>query len=534
VRVRLLGPIEVVDDDRVVALPAAKERSLVAALGLAAGHDVPTDQLISALWGEEPPAAARKTLQTYVWNLRQALGSGAVVTTPTGYRMDVGADDVDVHAFRRSTREGDSAMRRGEVTRARELLTGALALWRGPALPGVAGHTGLAAEAARLEEEHLSALEARIDADLADGCDHELVGELEALLAEHPLRERLWGQLMLALYRSGRQADALRAYQRARDVLLEELGLEPGGGLRRIEAAVLNHEAGPGAEVTSARDAVRPTPVGYATAADGVAVAHQAAGHGPPDVVAIPGYVHHLDIWWNAPTDRLVRRLTSMGRLVVLDKRGMGLSDRPESIDLEGWTSDALAVLDHLGIAAAVVLGVGDGSLSAIHLAAHHPDRVRALVLHNPTARHLADEGYEVGLAAEVVEPWVANLERGWGTGVALSTAAPSLSADPTVRAYWARYQRLSASPAGAMRTLRTALEADVRDLLPAVRCPTLVVHATRDVLVPVAQGRYVAEHIAGAELVELDSDVHLICVSDVLEQIADHVERFLRGLPGA
>ena len=122
------------------------------------------------------------------------------------------------------------------------LLTEAVALWRGDPFPGVAPHSGLANQAVRLKEEYLSALEARIGADLAAGCHGELVPELEALVREHPYREKLWGSLMLALYRSGRQADALDAYQRVRELLLEELGLEPGGELRRIEAAVLNHD----------------------------------------------------------------------------------------------------------------------------------------------------------------------------------------------------------------------------------------------------------------------------------------------------
>ncbi len=532
-RVRLLGPVEVDGaDGSPVELPAAKERSLVAALALCPGAEVATGSLIAALWGDEPPAAARKTLQTYVWNLRQALGSESIATAPAGYRLAIAAGDVDVQEFRRLTRAGDLAMREGRVAEARALLIGAEALWRGPALAGVASHTGLASEATRLEEERLSALEARIAADLAVGHVGHLVGELEALVAEHPLRERLWADLMLALYRSGRQADALRAYQRARAVLLDELGLEPGGELRRLEAAILSHDPSADGDdipaALSATEPVRRSPVRYATTADGVAIAYQEAGAGPCAILAVPGFVHHLDIWWNAPTDALVRRLTSMGRLIVFDTRGMGLSDRPDVIDLDGWALDALAVLDAVGLERAVVLGIDDGALTAVRLASQHPDRVEALVLHHPTARHVVADDYAAGVDADVVESWVQNLERRWGTGVAISTAAPSLAADPAVRSYWARYQRLSASPTAAIRALRTALAADIRHLLAGVRAPTLVVHAERNRLVPLAQGLYVADGIAGAELVVLDSDVHLICVSDVLDQIADHIEDFL------
>lgn len=536
VRVRLLGPVEIESDDgQLHVLGAAKERSLVAALALAGGAVVSTDALIWSLWGEDPPEAARKTLQTYVWNLRQVVGSERVLTDPVGYRLVVEGDDVDVHRFRSLVRAGDDALRDGAVSDARSLLAAALTLWRDEPFTGVARHTGLAGEAVRLEQERLAALEARIAADLAGGLHHELVGELEQLVRQHPLRERLWGHLMVALYRNGRQADALAAYQRVRRILLDELGLEPGGELRRLEAAVLCHELPPPADDCSpgARsfDAVRPSPVRYARTADGVSIAYQVAGSGPVDILSIPGYVHHLDIWWNAPTDRLVRTLTSNGRLVVFDKRGIGLSDRPEAVDVDGWTLDALAVLDAVGVERAVLFGVAAGALTALQLAARHPERVAGIILFGGYARHETGPGYDVGHPPEVIDAYVRHVGAKWGTGVALSSAAPSLAHDPTVRAYWARYQRLSASPSAAMRYLLASSRTDVRWALPEVRVPTLVVHAERDQLVPVAMGRYVADHIAGAEFVALDSDIHLICVSDVLDELAAHMRRFVDRL---
>lgn len=536
-RVRLLGSVEVESDDgRLVVLGAAKERSLVAALALAGGRAVATDSLIWALWGDDPPAAARKTLQTYVWNLRQALGPDSVVTEPAGYRLRIGPGDVDIDRFRALVGEGDDALRKGEVARARRLLSEGLELWRDEPFTGVAQHTGLAAETARLQQERLSALETRIAADLAAARHHQLVGELEMLVQQHPFQERLWGHLMVALYRCGRQAEALAAYQRVRQLLREELGLEPGGDLRRIEEAVLRHElpaAGNDPGESAPTHDVRRSPVRYACTSDGMHIAYQVAGDGSPVILSIPGYIHHLDIWWNAPTDTLVRMLTGLGRLVVFDKRGLGLSDRPEEVSLGGWSQDALAVLDASGIQQAVVLGVSDGALTAIQLAAAYPERIQALVIFGGYARQLHAPDYPIGHDPALVEAYARHLEQGWGSGVALSSAAPSLAHDPAVRAYWARYQALSASPAAAMRYLRASVEADVRDLLGQVRVPTLVVHAQRDLLVPVAQGRYIADHIAGAEFVALDSDIHLLCVSDVLDQLAEHIASFLgrRGL---
>ncbi|MBK5305755.1 MAG: alpha/beta fold hydrolase, partial [Frankiaceae bacterium] len=395
-QVRLLGTVEAEADDGLPrTLNAAKERSLVAALALAGGSVVTTEALIWSLWGEDPPRAARKTLQTYVWNLRQAFGSARVITDTFGYRLAVAPDDVDVHRFRALVRAGDEARRAGDTGSARATLHEALALWRGDAFTGVAQHTGLAAEAVRLEQERLAAVEARISSDLLAGMHGELVTELELLVDLHPFRERLWGHLMVALYRCGRQADALAAFQRARSVLRDELGLEPGGDLQRLEAAVLSHELGSALDTVA--ESCRPSPVRYARTSDGFSIAYQVAGTGPLDVLSIPGYIHHLDIWWNAPTDRLVRTLTAMGRLLVFDKRGIGLSDRPEEVGPDGWARDALAVLDAAGSERAVLFGVSGGSLTALQLAAQHPERVRALVIFDGFARQLAAPGYDIG-----------------------------------------------------------------------------------------------------------------------------------------
>jgi DNA-binding SARP family transcriptional activator/pimeloyl-ACP methyl ester carboxylesterase len=518
-------------------LGAAKERSLLAALALNPGAVVPTDLLIAALWGENPPAAARKTLQTYVWNLRQSLGTEAIATEPPGYALRIAPDDVDVVRFRALVRDGEAAMGTGDAATASAVLGEAMALWRGEPLSGVAPHTGLAGEAVRLKEEYLSALETRISADLAAGRHGDLVGELEALIHDHPYRERLWGYLMVAQYRCGRQVDALATYQRARELLVEELGLEPGGELRRIEEAILNHDASlaapdrlgaPLAAAVGTTTGILRSTVRYARSSDGVSIAYQVAGDGPVDIVAVPGFVTHLDIWWNAPTAGLVRQLTSIGRLISFDKRGMGLSDRPESVDAMRWVDDALAVLDAVEAKEVVVLGISAGTPTAIRLAALHAERVRALVVFGGGARTVTGPGYEIGYDRQTLESFAANLERGWGSGVAISSYAPSLAKEPHVREYWARYQQLSAAPAAAIRYFWAAVETDVTDLLSTISAPTLVLHPERDIVAPVAWGRFLADHIPDAEFVALDSDVDLICVSDVIDEMAQEINAFL------
>ena len=215
---RILGPLEAVADGRVVALDAAKPRALLAILLLHAGEPVSRDRLIEDLWDGRPPATAAKVLQTYVSQLRKALGSEVIVTRPAGYELVVEPDGFDLHRFERLVAEA----RRSEPAVAAARLREALALWRGPPLADFSYERWAQAEIGRLNELRLSALQDRIDADLALGRDGDLVGELERLVSEHPLSERLRGQLMLALYRSGRQAEALAAYRRRGETLVDD------------------------------------------------------------------------------------------------------------------------------------------------------------------------------------------------------------------------------------------------------------------------------------------------------------------------
>jgi YVTN family beta-propeller protein len=287
----------VLDGERPLRLGGPKQRAVLVVLLLSRRRVVSTDQLMDALWGERPPATAPKTLQGYVSHLRRALGDGLLVTRGRGYQLEVDADRVDVDRFESQVAEGRAALTRGDPVRAGELLRGALALWRGPALADFAYEAFAQPEAARLEEARLAALEERIDADLAAGAQATLVGELEALVKEHPLRERLHGQLILALYRCGRQAEALERYQEARDRLREDLGLEPGRELKELERAILVQDrtldapARPPAPVVSGgrRGGGALLLLGgglLLLAATVFAIAIRGGGHGRPDVTS--------------------------------------------------------------------------------------------------------------------------------------------------------------------------------------------------------------------------------------------------------
>jgi len=242
-RFGILGPFEVTDDrGRPVALGGPRQRAVLAILLLHTNRVVPRDRLIEELWGADAPATAVKTIQVYVSNLRKAIGDEALLTRAGGYVLRSAPEESDVARFEALVAEGRAALVAGDARGAARSLRAALASWRGPPLADFTYEAFGQGEIARLEEARWAALEDRIEADLALGEHAAVVGELESLAREQPLRERLHALLMLALYRSGRQAAALDAYQRVHAELSDELGLEPGAELRALQTAILNHD----------------------------------------------------------------------------------------------------------------------------------------------------------------------------------------------------------------------------------------------------------------------------------------------------
>jgi predicted ATPase/DNA-binding SARP family transcriptional activator len=255
---RVLGPLEVVRDRQPIRIGAPKERALLVYLLLNGDAAVSTDRIIDALWGDAPPATATKLVQLYVSHLRTKLGRDAIATVPSGYRAEVAYGSLDSLRFEELLREGREARRTGNAQLAEAILSRALALWRGPALAdaSVAGFAG--AEAARLDELRVDCAEERCAAWLALGRHEDVLAESQRLSSEHPHRERLRGLHMVALYRAGRQVEALEAFRETRTELLEELGLEPGDDLRAVELAILRHDPGLAASASPAAAADAP------------------------------------------------------------------------------------------------------------------------------------------------------------------------------------------------------------------------------------------------------------------------------------
>jgi class 3 adenylate cyclase len=271
-------------------------------------------------------------------------------------------------------------------------------------------------------------------------------------------------------------------------------------------------------------------PVRYAKSGD-LNIAYQVVGDGPLDLLLVPGFVSHLDLLWEQPAlRRCYERLASFSRLILFDRRGQGLSDRPgRPHTLEEGADDIRAVLDAAGSERAALFGISEGGPLSILFAASFPERTQALVLFGTYARTTQADDYEIGLPPETVDSFYEVVERDWGGPVVPHVFAPSLADDERFREWWARFLRLGVSPSGAIETLRLAQRIDVRETLSSIVTPTLVVHREGDRLVPLAMGRYLADEIEGARLAVFPGEDHLVFTHEP-DAIIDETEEFLTG----
>ena len=540
---RLLGPLEAFADSGPLQVPAGKQRALLALLLLNANRTVARDQIVDALWGEDVPDSAVKMIQIHVSQLRKLLPEPRLRTRGAGYMLEVGDGELDLLRFEQMVADARRALIREEAGQARQLLGSALALWRGRSLAEFsepfAEH-----EAPRIEELRLSALEWRIDADLALGHARDVVGELETLVVQHPLRERIRSQHMLALYRSGRQADALASYQAYRRRLDDDLGMEPSSSLRELERLMLRQDASlePG-RGDQQRDRTElpvfpvATDIHFARSGD-VRIAYQVVGEGPVDLVLVKGWVLSFQPGWENPKlAAFYRRLASMGRLILFDKRGTGLSDRvsPERLpDLETRMDDVRAVMDAVGSERAVILGVSEGGAMSTLFAASHPERTRALVLIGTFARMMQAPDYPIGVATEGLWTRLAAIdEDDWASAVTtewLARVGPDVLRDPAAFRWYVSYIMRSASP-GANKAIRHMnAEIDVRDVLPSVSVPTLVLYRKDEYFN--AATRFMGERIEGSRIVELPGHDHLPWEGD-RDAVLDEIGRFVGDVHG-
>jgi len=268
----------------------------------------------------------------------------------------------------------------------------------------------------------------------------------------------------------------------------------------------------------------------YAKSGD-VNIAYQVLGQGPPDLVLIPGWVSNIEIFWEEPAVvRFFTRLASFSRLILFDKRGTGLSDRvAEMPNLETRMDDARAVLDTVGSERAALFGYSEGGVLCALFAATYPNRASALIMHGSYARLTAAPDYPWGLNEQERSAFVDQAVREWGAPIGIDMRAPSMATDERLRQWWARFLRLSASPAAFATLSHMNAQMDIRQVLPAIRVPTLILHSVNDRNLDVRGSRYLAERIPGAKLVELSGPDHVPWLSDA-DIVVDEVEEFLTG----
>ena len=543
---RILGPLEVRDGDREVQMRGGKQRALLALLLLNMNRMLALDRIVDELWGEDVPETAHKMVQVYVSHLRKVLPAGTLHTRPPGYALVLEQQQLDLHRFEAAVAEAHAALEAGHPRQAAERFRDALSLWRGPALAEFASEPFAPSEGARLEDLRVYALEGWLEAELALGHHRAAVSKLEALSSQHPLRERLRSQHMLALYRSGRHAEALASYQTFRRTLSEELGIEPSASLRELERLMLQQDPSLEPPTRTETSAAPPPPdigavsgytagdVSYARS-DDIRIAYQVVGDGPVDLLLVHGWVCTFQPGWEYPKlAAFYRRLASMGRLILFDKRGTGLSDRvsPERLpDLETRMDDVRAVLDSAGSERAVLLGLSEGGPMSTLFAAMYPRRTQSLILMGTFPREMRAPDYPCGMSEEDLHRRLALLEEDdWASAATrdwLGRVAPDVLRDPRALRWYTSYVRRGASP-GAGRAMRLMnVEIDIRDVLPMISVPTLVLHRAHESW---REGsRFMGEHIPGARMVEQPGNDHLPWEGD-REALLDEIERFLSG----
>ncbi|MDX8460443.1 alpha/beta fold hydrolase [Mesorhizobium humile] len=504
-----------------------KARGMVAYLALQAGQAQSREKLAALLWSLNGEAQARMSLRQAVSSVRKAIsvaGGGRFLTDGANLALHLDDIDFDVARF--------EALAAGPAP---EDLEQAAALYRGDLLDGLGLREEPFEEWLRVERERLraiavAALDRLINHYTTAADPAACIRAAMRLLAMEPLREDAHRALMRSYAAQGRVNLALKQYEVCRDALQRELRLMPEAETRHLHdelrARRIASPARPSASSPEPESARPPT---HYVKSSGVNIAYQVTGDGPIDLVYVPGWVSNLDLAWASPRfAHVLKRLGSFSRLIRIDKRGTGLSDRNVGLPtLEQRMEDVRAVLDDVGSDRPVLFGSSEGGPMCLLFAATYPERTAALVLTGAYARGTWSKDYPWARTVDEVQQDIDTVERQWGEPADMRNAAPSLIENMVEREWFAAYLRNSASPADAIALWRWGTEIDVRDILPAIHVPTLVLQRTGDRWVKPEEGRYLATHIEGARYVELAGRDHVIWGEDcdgLIDQIRDFV----------
>jgi pimeloyl-ACP methyl ester carboxylesterase/DNA-binding SARP family transcriptional activator len=503
------------------------------------GEAVPKERLVDMLWPGTAPRHPIRTLEAYVSTARSAL-SHAVDDARAVLRTELGAYRVPAEALRLDLDDFDEGVTeayRLPIGQRRALRRRLLRLWRGDLLADEPYAEWADPLRALYAERHLA-----LQLDLAEdylagegvgGADYaEAVALTQTVLATHPTRERAHRLLITAHYAAGDQDQALISYHRCRQVLSEELGVDPLPETQRVFRAVLSQERLPAIRQAPVTVRLRPPVVQYARRPDAtiayqdLAEAQNAAG---PTLVFAHAWFSHMEVGWEEPRySSFLRRLAQGRRLLIFDRRGMGMSDpAPPSVTLEQRADDITAVMDAAGVRQAVLIGSCGSGPTAISVASRHPERVAGLVLFGTFARMLAAPDYPAGWSAEFFSQYKDGIEQGWSTGRGVYRSVPSAGDDEALMEWLGRLLRLSANPVAARAILDFGATLDVRSQLTRIDAPTLVLHRRHDQWVDPDNGRYLADHIPGARFELLDGADHWPWFGDA-DAVLDAIDRFL------
>jgi DNA-binding SARP family transcriptional activator/pimeloyl-ACP methyl ester carboxylesterase len=512
-RLELLGTPRLLHAGRVVPVALRRAWLLLAYLAVAE-QPQPREHLAELLWPEAPPGVGRTRLRRLLHRLRNV----PLVSARESLALDPRVE-TDIDRFTAAIRAAGAQV---EPEVARATLEHVGALYRGDFLHATElsdcedGEDWRRAQASRFRGMQVLALR-RLAALQRDAGDIEAaLASARALLALDRSEETSHA-LLIELYLAAGSPGAARAQLAdCEQALRQELGVAPSESTRSLVAA---H-----------RDASAPPPVSRFTVSGDAHVAYQVLGDGPTDILLIPGFVSHIEQFWLEPAlAEFLAGLASMGRLIHFDRRGIGLSDRGGGPPTpESTAQDIRAVLDACGSRRAVLFGVSEGGPSAVRFVAAEPARAAGLILFGSMARGCRAPDYPWALDEGQLQRWTDRLVESWGGPTSLESFAPSVAADPQVRDWWARTLRLGSSPAAVRAVIEALGQTDVRDCLPQIRVPTLIMHRERDPAVSVGAGRHLSKGIEDARWLPLAGEDHWPWFGDsaaVLNAIADHLE---------
>lgn len=520
VTVRVLGAVEMVEATGAVrAVPGRRLQTLLARLVVQPEHVVSVGALIDAVWPDALPDSPDAALQTQMFRLRKRLqfpGAPTVATRGGGYVLELGSATVDAIEFERAVRAANGA----GPSVARALLHDALALWRGVPYAGFEDVDLLRAEQVRLEELHLQAIEAHAEATLACGEPNRAITQLNAFVMEHPLRADAHATLMRALSATGRDAEALRVFQAHRRELLEELGLEPSPRLRRLEATILQGDAGPVTQSVAVAGEPRRQPPSidrlslHRLTREGVELAWGELGVGSP-VVVVPAWVSSLELIADGgdPRSSLLEHLARDRRAITYDRRGTGLTGGAVGdFGVEAAVDELEAMLDLVDEPAALFAMSGAGPI-ALACAARRPDRVSHLALFGTYASGPKTFG-------DVGRPIVDLMRQRPNIATELLAGLYRPGASGAATQHLARILRESAPTDVAAGYLEAIYDTDVTDVIDAIRAPALVLHYRGDRVIPFAGGEDLAARLPFVRFVAQDGAWHLPDARDVADII--------------